>query len=246
MRMKILVLSCAIWSSPAFVCAQCFVFPKPEEGFARSTTVLAGRVIAHHPTGVDGNHLIEDVATFQVERVWKGDLGREVQVGAELPFETGKQYVVFASGEPLSTSILCHWTELREQATSKLDWLSTKKALELRSADPPLSSRIGTPVSAKYAAVRDASEWLNPFLVVCADGVHLVARSVKRESVVSIGKVREALVSLPVEAWPYGRIAAVQECSIRGVFDTPAIRERLAHLLAVLESLGVVINRWPS
>jgi hypothetical protein len=57
--------------------------------------------------------------------------------------------------------------------------------------------------------------------------------------------LRETLVSLPVEAWPYGRIAALQPCSVRDPWDTIVVRVRLAHVTAVLESLGVMINRSP-
>ena len=134
MRTNIIVLSVLFCCSPSFVLAQCFVFPKPEEGFARSEVVFLGKVIDRRATGVEGDHVIVDIATFQVQRLWKGQIGREVQVGADRPFERGKQYVVFASGEPLSTTILCRWTELRERAASKLEWLSTRPQIKRRPA----------------------------------------------------------------------------------------------------------------
>jgi len=245
MRTKILILASLIWSRPAFVCGQCIVFDKPEEGFARSEAVFLGKVIHRYPTGAEGDHQIVDVATFQVQRLWKGDIGREVHVGADLPFQTGSEYVVFASGEPLSTSILCHWTELPEHATSKLDWLSTQQEKEGRFTALQLSSRIGRPVPGKYPAVRHAGDWLNPYIVVCSDGVRVITNPVKGDSVVAIRELRETLVSLPVEAWPYGRIAALQPCSVRDPWDTIVVRVRLAHVTAVLESLGVMINRSP-
>ena len=90
---------------PAAVHAQCVTFDKPEELFARSGTVFLGKVVATEPTGAQGAHQIVDIATFQVERSWKGNPSRQVRVGTDRPFELGKQYVVFAGGKPLRLAL---------------------------------------------------------------------------------------------------------------------------------------------
>jgi hypothetical protein len=120
-------------SAAAF--GQCVMFGQPEESFARADAVFVGTVIAREPTGVRGEHVIVDVATFRLERSWKGIRDREVRVGSDEPFEVGKKYLVFAFGklgEPLTTSILCQWTELIDGAKTKLDWLSTRLSQPLR------------------------------------------------------------------------------------------------------------------
>jgi hypothetical protein len=122
---RILLVLATMAILPATARGQCIQFEKPEESFASSEAVFVGTVVAHEPTGVQGFHLIVDIATFRLERSWKRDLGREVRIGSDRLFDVGKKYVVFASGKPLSTSIACQWTEPVDKAKVKLDWLST-------------------------------------------------------------------------------------------------------------------------
>ena len=109
--------------------AQCVIFDKPEDLFARADVVFVGTVVSSEPTGAKGTHAIVDIATLRVEKAWKGRLRREVRVGADRPFEVNKKYLVFAAGKPLSTSILCRWAEPHDRAKMKLDWLATRRKL---------------------------------------------------------------------------------------------------------------------
>jgi len=108
-----------------------------------------------------------------------------------------------------------------------------------------LDSRIGPPVRTLYEGIRDGQDWRNPHLSVCADGAQLTARSIKHDSIVSIRDLRAALVKLPVEAWPYGRVVAIQDCSIVDAADQDR-GERRAEADAVLRALGLRIERWPA
>src|SRR5262249_30700723 len=91
-----------------------------------------------------------------------------------------------------------------------------------------LDPRIGPPVRGKYEGVQDAKDWLNPYLSICPQGVDLTVAAVGRKSLVSVPALRAELVKLPLGAWPYGRIVAVQECSIGVPGDEQARRQRLA------------------
>jgi hypothetical protein len=126
--------------------AQCVTFEKPEELFAHSTAVFRGTVTATDSTGARGAHEIVAVATFRVEESWKGALERHVRLESDRPFVTGEEYLVFAAGEPLSTSILCRWAEPLRNAKAKLDWLSKRKrgAKPGRSRDTRGPRRDGT------------------------------------------------------------------------------------------------------
>ncbi len=104
---------------------------------------------------------------------------------------------------------------------------------------------IGPPIEKQYGDVRDGQDWLNPSLSVCADGVHLRARSITRESLIAIQELRITLVRLPVAAWPYGRIIGLQDCSIRDAADQDS-GQRLAEVEAVLKALKLQIFRWPA
>ena len=106
-----------------------------------------------------------------------------------------------------------------------------------------LDPRIGPPVREKYQGVRDAKDWRNPYLMVCADGVHVIA--LEQTSIIPIRNVRTTLLQLPIAAWPYGRVIAIQDCSI----VAPADRgrgERVAEVEAQLSPLKLTIERWPS
>jgi len=120
---------------PAAVSAQCVIFERPDDLFARADVVFVGTVIGNRSTGARGDHSIGDIATLRVERSWKGRPGREVRVGADRPFEIDKKYVVFAAGKPLSTSILCRWAEPQERAKTKLEWLEKRKRARKPAAE---------------------------------------------------------------------------------------------------------------
>ena len=107
---------------------QCVIFDKPEELWAVSDLVFFGTVVSTKPTGIKGFHVTVDIATFRVDRVWKGKPAPEVQVGGDNFFEKGKQYLVFAAGKPLSTSLPCRWTEPADRAKAKIDWLTKRGA----------------------------------------------------------------------------------------------------------------------
>ena len=67
---------------PATPCAQCVIFDQPDELFARNDVVFRGTVVAKEATGIRGDHVIVEVATFRVEQSWKGKPEREVRVGS--------------------------------------------------------------------------------------------------------------------------------------------------------------------
>src|SRR6186713_108635 len=140
-----LATTLAVGGSSAAPFAQCVVFDKPEELYSHSDVVFRGTVIGKRPTGNQGFHVIVDVATFRVDQTWKGQPGPQVEVGADRPFQMDEQYLVFAGGKPLSTSILCRGTELLGQAKAKLDWLSKR----LRRPSHPLQPTSGPQVAVK-------------------------------------------------------------------------------------------------
>lgn len=115
---------------PAAAHAQCVIFDRPEELFARADAVFLGTVVETEPTGAQGAHAIVQIATLRVERSWKGRPGRAVRVGADRPFETDRKYLVFAAGDPLSTTILCRWTEPEDRAKPRLEWLAQRARRE--------------------------------------------------------------------------------------------------------------------
>ena len=123
---RVLLLAVVVAALAHAALAQCVTFDKPDELFVRSEVVFRGTVLARKPTGMPGDHVIVEVARFRVDQAWKGEPGRQIAVGADRPFEVGKEYLVFASGKPPSTSILCGSAQLVSEAKAKLEWLSKK------------------------------------------------------------------------------------------------------------------------
>ena len=124
--------------------------------------------------------------------------------------------------------------------------MSGFSALAQSKAVEQLDSRIPTATPLKLEGVRDAKDWLNPSLSVCPQGVGLRVASIKSQSLVSIRDLRATLVKLPVNAWPYGRIVGLQDCSIGIPGDEQASRERMAAVEAVLKALGLQTRLWPA
>jgi hypothetical protein len=103
--------------------------------FKHSAAVFVGRVkstdVAHGPHGTFD---VQTVATFDVERWWKGPQTKTVKVrscGTQdvvcitgIDFKPGDRYVVFATGRPLETTV-CQRTELVNDAAATLKWLET-------------------------------------------------------------------------------------------------------------------------
>lgn len=105
---------------------------------------------------------------------------------------------------------------------------------------------IGPPILEKYKSVRDARDWLNPYLSVCPQGVILSVRSINRvHDTVQIEALRSTLLDLPAIAWPYGRIVALQDCSIGVPGDTEDRKTQMRTVESVLKGLGLDISRWP-
>jgi hypothetical protein len=111
-----------------------------------------------------------------------------------------------------------------------------------------LSSRIGLANPDRYKSIREANHWENPYLVIRRDGIEVIAKSLPsgRTTVPSVDLPR-TLIALPVTAWPYGRVAAVQEISIRAGdrSDDKPIAGNLDAALAILKKLDVTVDRWP-
>jgi hypothetical protein len=121
-----LLLLIALSAHPSTPGSQCVIFDNPDELWAVSDLVFLGTVVATKPTGIQGFHVTVEIATFRVDKAWKGKLDKVVEVGGDAAFEKDKQYLVFAAGKPASTSLPCRWTEPVDRAKAKLEWLAKR------------------------------------------------------------------------------------------------------------------------
>jgi len=78
-----------------------------------------------------------------------------------------------------------------------------------------LNSRIGPANRQRYESIRDAKKWRNPILVIRADGIQVISKTLPSgERTVAPTDLRRTLIDLPVTAWPYGTVVAVQEIGL--------------------------------
>lgn len=88
--------------------------------------------------------------------------------------------------------------------------------------------------------------------MIRSDGIDVIATGLPSGSrtrrTIAVTALRRTLLGLPITAWPYGRIVAVQEIGLGPVdgSDLKPIADNLATTLTILKYLNVTANRWPN
>jgi hypothetical protein len=118
----------------------------------------------------------------------------------------------------------------------------------------PLDWRIAAPVREEYEAILDAREWLNPKLLIRAEGVDIESYAIPASrKTVSTREIQAFLVGLPLDAWPYGRVVLASDPGLRradasGRLDENeerSIRRNHDATERILRLLDIEINWWP-
>jgi hypothetical protein len=110
-----------------------------------------------------------------------------------------------------------------------------------------LNSRIGPANPDRYKAIRNAKDWDNPYLVIRRDGIEVIAKSLPSgRTTVASADLQRTLTELPVTAWPYGRVVALQDIGSRAPGDEQPIADQRSATLATLKTLQVTVEGWPS
>ena len=96
----------------------------------------------------------------------------------------------------------------------------------------------------KYAKFRELSGWQNPYLVVREDGIGFVDLSNNEIRILKPDEIPAQLTSLPLSAWPYGRVVLVAEAVPKNPTEqTKArLRENRGLLAGTLKELDVQIR----
>jgi hypothetical protein len=106
---------------------------------------------------------------------------------------------------------------------------------------------IPEPTPEKYLSLIHMKGWRNPYLIIRADGVGLLDPDDHLERILKPAELTQALGSLPPSSWPYGRVVAVTENTIKGSPDDDVkIRTNRAIVAGTLESMHVLINWVPA
>lgn len=123
--------------------------------------------------------------------------------------------------------------------------------------------QIPPPTKSRYLAVHDLDSWENPYLTVQGGMVTLhvlladantsplgrggMLRPVgarRRNLDVRISDLPTALNAIPENAWPYGRVVAVEEAHEVPPSARPQVRRNVETVLKTLGDLGVVAYEW--
>lgn len=111
---------------------QCVQYEDRADMFRLADAVFVGTVRKSEPTGIRGFHVVMYRASFEIDRVWKGQVTKFETIGTVEAFEPGTRYVVFAtrSSEPksidLRSSLECGWAERASENGRNLQWLRDK------------------------------------------------------------------------------------------------------------------------
>jgi hypothetical protein len=120
--------------------------------------------------------------------------------------------------------------------------------------------RIPPPAKSQYMAIHGFDSWENPYLTVQPGMVELhvtrgdanttpigvggITRPVgaRREELnVSLEDLAGAISAVPGDAWPYGRVVAIEEAHKTPASAEPAVRRNMETAIARLNDLGVVV-----
>jgi len=99
----------------------------------------------------------------------------------------------------------------------------------------------------KYPRVSDMAHWQNPYLLVREDGIGFVDLSNREIHMLKPEQVPGKLVSLPSNAWPYGRVVLVGESVPKASTEQAKaeVRKNRALLLGTLKELDVQYREAP-
>jgi hypothetical protein len=126
-------------------------------------------------------------------------------------------------------------------------------------------AKIPLPTKSMYIDVRELALWGNPFLSVgpeivtlrivhvdantstAGQGTLLRPQAARREEMpLRLSDLRKAIVAIPADAWPFGRVIAIAESPDAGRKDRPKARRNVEAVIRQLNDLGIVVQEWPT
>ena len=89
--------------------------------------------------------------------------------------------------------------------------------------------------------------WRNPYLIVRSDGVALYDTADSAEIILKPNELLPALAKLPSSNWPYGRVVAAAENTVRSSDqEAIAIRRNKGILGGLLEGAHIAVKWVPA
>lgn len=116
------------------------------------------------------------------------------------------------------------------------------------AAHNQLNRAIGSPTPRLYKYIDDAKNWRNPWVYTLDDGVEVRATCMDGWTHLPVEGLKQFLIDLPVDAWPYGRVVAQ---SGPGPLPSPAEEflrrqdQTKRRVAVVLKDLHITVVFWP-
>lgn len=148
----------------------------------------------------------------------------------------------------------------RSTPTTAATAVNTRERLDDARRD---ISQIPPPSKNLYMSVNDLSAWQNPSLTVqekmislhvlmpdanpsdLGKGTMLRPEAARRQVLnIDPANLAEALNSIPHEAWPYGRVVAIEEAHDAPASARPQLRRTIEQAMDTLQNVGVVADEW--
>ncbi len=158
--------------------------------------------------------------------------------------------------EPAALSRVAASASSAEQNSASRSALIERQRAALASIPLPTKSR--------YVDVHEPGAWQNPFLSVDSNMINLritlpdanpstlgaggllrPSAARRQELQIRFDDLPTALIDIPANAWPYGRVVALEEYPLADPAARPAIRRKMDVLLHQLNDLGIVVDEWP-
>ena len=124
-------------------------------------------------------------------------------------------------------------------------------------------ARIPPPSKNLYMSVQEMNAWQNPSLTVQENMISLhvlmpdanpsdlgkgtmLRPEAARRQILNIDpdNLAEAMNAIPQEAWPYGRVVAIEEAHDAPKNARPQLRRNMERAIDTLQNIGVVTDEW--
>jgi len=139
----------------------------------------------------------------------------------------------------------------------------TTQQQQLANAARQEMELIPPPSKTRYMAVKSLTSWENPYVTVqggmltlhvlladantsgLGEGGLLRPVGARRQDLnIRISDLPTALNAIPQNAWPYGRVVAVEEAHNIPTSARPQVRRNMETTMQMLNDLGVVVYEW--
>jgi len=143
-----------------------------------------------------------------------------------------------------------------------LSQLEQKKAEQqaLANAQRSQLEQILPPSKNRYMSIHTFDEWQNPYITVqpgmlqihimqgdatpgaFGSGGMLRPAGARRQEVdIAFDKLGDAVTAIPQNAWPYGRVVAIEEANHTPKAAEPLVRKNMEQAIAILNDLGIEV-----